>query len=230
MSTIHANSPIDNNFNSGNNLQNSLNPLDLQKNFLTLLIAQIKNQDPTDPIKNTELTSQLAQINTATGIQKLNNTVLGFSSQINKSQNLQVSSLIGHRVMIPKTEINHNEDNTSFSMELIGHATSVKIQITDNKGNIVHVKKIENIKPGIYNFIWDGKDLNKNSVKYGKYKISVIAKNNNENVPVEILNEAVVHSIITSSGDPIIDLGDAGNITLSKIRVILNKNFPSNKN
>ncbi|CAL4326398.1 flagellar hook assembly protein FlgD [Buchnera aphidicola] len=223
MSTIYTNSSIDNKFieKNGNDLQNNLNPLDLQKNFLNLLIAQIKNQDPTDPIKNTELTSQLAQINTATGIGRLNNTVSGFSNQINRTQNLQMSSLIGHRVMIPDTKINYNKENKEFGMKLIGNATEVKIQITDKKGKVLHVRKMKNIKPGIYKYVWDGKDLNKNSVKYDKYNISVTAQNQDQTVPAEILSEASVNSIITSSEDPIIDLGDAGNVTLSKIRAIL---------
>ena len=65
MSNINVDSSINNNIinKSTNDLNRSSNPLDLQNNFLNLLIAQIKNQDPTDPIKNTELTSQLAQIN-----------------------------------------------------------------------------------------------------------------------------------------------------------------------
>ncbi|QCI20474.1 flagellar hook assembly protein FlgD [Buchnera aphidicola (Brachycaudus cardui)] len=220
MSTIYTNSSIDNRLIERNG--NNSNPLELQKNFLNLLIAQIKNQDPTDPIKNTELTSQLAQINTSTGIERLNNTVIGFSNQINQAQNIQVSSLIGHQVMIPSTEINYTKGNdTKFSMELVNNASSAKIEIVDEKGNILYVKKLENIKPGIYNFTWDGKDLNKNSVKDGQYKILVTAQNQDKNVPAEILISALVHGIITSSGDPIIDLGTAGNITLSKIRAIL---------
>jgi flagellar basal-body rod modification protein FlgD len=223
MSTINVNSSIDNTVikKNGNDFQNNSNPLDLQKNFLSLLIAQIKNQDPTDPIKNTELTSQLAQINTASGIERLNSTVGNFSSQINHTQNIQVSSLIGHHVMIPNTQLVHTENTeTRFGIELIGEATIVKIQITDENEKILHVKTIKNAKPGVYSFKWDGKDLNKKNVMTGKYNISVIAKNKDQNVPVQSLSAALVNSIITSSGDPIIDLGALGNTTLSKIREI----------
>lgn len=227
MTTINVDSHIDNNFieKNDNDLQNEFNPLDLQKNFLSLLIAQIKNQDPTDPIKNTELTSQLAQINTASGIERLNNTVGQFSNQINQHKNIQVSSLIGRRVMIPGNQIVHTKDmETRFGVELIGNATSIKIKITDADGKVLHVieKKEDSIKPGIYNFTWNGEDLNKNSLKTGKYNILITAKNQDQNVPAQGLSEALVHSIITSSGnDPIIDLGVAGNTTLSKIREIL---------
>ncbi|QCI22201.1 flagellar hook capping FlgD N-terminal domain-containing protein [Buchnera aphidicola] len=227
MGTINVDSHIDNNFieKNNNSLQNDFNPLDLQKNFLSLLIAQIKNQDPTDPIKNTELTTQLAQINTASGIERLNNTVGNFSNQINQNKNIQVSSLIGRRVMIPRNQIVHTKNTkTRLGVELIGNATSITIKIIDNNKKVLHIfeKKQDNIKPGVYNFIWDGKDLDQNNVETGKYNILVTAKNKDQNVPIQGLSEALVHSIITSSGnDPIIDLGAAGNTTLSKIREIL---------
>ena len=62
---------------------------DLNNSFLTLLVAQLKNQDPTNPMQNNELTSQLAQINTVQGIEKLNTTLGSISGQINSNQSLQ---------------------------------------------------------------------------------------------------------------------------------------------
>ncbi|QNS02017.1 MAG: flagellar biosynthesis protein FlgD [Buchnera aphidicola (Pentalonia nigronervosa)] len=196
--------------------------LDLQKNFLNLLIAQIKNQDPTDPIKNTDLTSQLAQINSAIGIDKLNNAVNNVSNQIQKNRNVQVSSLIGRRVMIPSTQMIHTHGiETKFGIELIGYATTVKIQVKDNNGNIVHLQNIKNVQPGVHIFQWDGKNLNNEDTSTGRYNVFVEAANKEQLVPVSILNEALVNSIITVSGDPIIDLGILGNTKLSKIRAIL---------
>lgn len=72
------------------------NAADLQSSFLTLLVAQLKNQDPTNPMENNELTSQLAQISTVSGIEKLNTTLGSISGQIDNSQSLQASNLIGH--------------------------------------------------------------------------------------------------------------------------------------
>ncbi|MBZ2279562.1 MAG: flagellar hook capping FlgD N-terminal domain-containing protein, partial [Buchnera aphidicola] len=106
---------IDNQKNIKSNNDNKNEDLDLQKNFLNLLIAQIKNQDPIDPIKNTELTSQLAQINTVGGIHQLNNTVEKFATHINKNQNLQISSLIGHHVMTKNPHIKYTtNENVIF--------------------------------------------------------------------------------------------------------------------
>lgn len=78
---------------------------DIKGNFLNLLIAQMKNQDPTNPMQNNELTTQLAQISTVEGIEKLNKTVNTIVGQIDQSQALRASSLVGHSVMVPGNDI-----------------------------------------------------------------------------------------------------------------------------
>lgn len=78
---------------------------DLQNQFLTLLVAQLKNQDPTNPMDNNQLVSQLAQLNTVSGIEKLNTTLGSISGQINNNQSIQATTLIGHGVMVPGNEI-----------------------------------------------------------------------------------------------------------------------------
>ena len=78
---------------------------DIKGNFLTLLITQMKNQDPTNPMQNNELTSQLAQISTVEGIETLNKTVNNIVGQIDQSQALRASSLVGHGVMVSGNKI-----------------------------------------------------------------------------------------------------------------------------
>lgn len=78
---------------------------DIKGNFLTLLITQMKNQDPTNPMQNNELTSQLAQISTVEGIETLNKTVNNIVGQIDQSQALKASSLVGRGVMVSGNKI-----------------------------------------------------------------------------------------------------------------------------
>ena len=123
------------------------NASDLQSSFLTLLVAQLKNQDPTNPMQNNELTTQLAQISTVSGIEKLNTTLGSVSGQIDNSQSLQAASLIGHGVMIPGTTIlagtsttegNTTTTTTPFGVELQQAADKVTATITDATGAVVH--------------------------------------------------------------------------------------------
>lgn len=229
MSTININSPDlnlpANNLSvkkNDNNVQDNTNPLNLQKNFLTLLVTQIQNQDPTDPMKNSDLTSQLAQINTANGIERLNNTASQFLNQMNRNQNIQLSSLIGRHIIATNNKVIHTKDTkTRFGIDLFENAASVEIKITDENNKVLHSKTIKDAEAGIHTFLWDGKDLNNKSVMTGQYNISVIAKNKDKDVSVKTLSEAVVNSIIISSNNSILDLGEAGKKIPSDIREIL---------
>ena len=69
--------------------------------FLTLLVTQLQNQDPLNPLDNAQVTSQLAQLSTVNGINKLNDTMSGLVASFGASQYLQASNLVGHDVMVP---------------------------------------------------------------------------------------------------------------------------------
>src|SRR6202040_3830260 len=66
--------------------------------FLTLLVTQLRNQDPLNPMDNAQMTSQLAQISTVTGINKLNDTLSSLSASLGSNQYLQAAGLVGHNV------------------------------------------------------------------------------------------------------------------------------------
>lgn len=67
---------------------------ELNDQFMTLLVAQMQNQDPMDPVSNSDLTAQLAQISTVSGIEELNTTLEGITAQISSSEALQAASLL----------------------------------------------------------------------------------------------------------------------------------------
>ena len=136
-------SPVRKGTSDGNSSQ------ELQDNFLTLLIAQMKNQDPTNPMDNSQLTSQLAQINTLAGIERLNTTLGMVSGQIDDSLSVNASNMIGKGVMVPGNKIlvatsavegsetEKETVTTPFGFELMRDADSVVVTIKDENGNVV---------------------------------------------------------------------------------------------
>ena len=71
-----------------------------QDRFMTLLVTQMKNQDPLNPMDNAQVTSQMAQLSTVTGIDKLNNTLESLIGSVQTGQSYQASSMIGHNVLV----------------------------------------------------------------------------------------------------------------------------------
>ena len=159
------------------------NAADLQSSFLTLLVAQLKNQDPTNPLQNNELTTQLAQISTVSGIEKLNTTLGSISGQIDNSQSLQASTLIGHGVMIPGTTILTGQGTeegattttTPFGVELQQPADKVTATITDKDGKVVRTIDIGELKAGVHTFTWDGTMTDGTTAPSGSYNVAIAA-------------------------------------------------------
>jgi len=203
---------------------------DLQGSFLTLLVAQLKNQDPTNPMQNNELTTQLAQISTVSGIEKLNTTLGAVSGQLNDSQSLQASNLIGHGVMIPGTTIlagtsttegNSTTTTTPFGVELQQAADKVTATITDKDGIAVRVIDIGALKAGVHTFSWDGSMTDGTKAPNGSYSVAISASNGANQLVAQPLKFALVQGVTRGADGNKLDLGTSGTTTLDEVRQII---------
>lgn len=231
---VNVNDPTNSGVNNtksttGSNSLTGSNAADLQGSFLTLLVAQLKNQDPTNPMQNNELTTQLAQISTVSGIEKLNTTLGSVSGQINSAQSLQAASLIGHGVMIPGTTIlagtSTTEGNTTtttpFGVELQQAAEKVTATITDSNGTVVRTIDIGELKAGVHTFTWDGSLTDGTKAPNGAYKVAISASNGTTQLVAQPLQFALVQGVIKGSDGNKLDLGTSGSTTLDEVRQII---------
>lgn len=201
---------------TGNNAQ------DLQNQFLTMLVTQLKNQDPTNPMDNSQLTTQLAQINTLSGIEKLNTTLGSISGQISTSQSLQSSTLIGHGVMVNGGQILvGNGTTTPFGVELTSASTGASATIKDAGGNVIDTVDLGALSAGVHTFSWDGKLTDGSVAPDGKYSVAIAASNGNTQLVAQPLNYAYVNGVSTANNTTELDLGTMGSATLDDVRQIL---------
>lgn len=200
---------------------------DTQERFLTMLVTQLKNQDPMNPMDNAQITSQVAQLSTVTGINQLNQTLLALSGQLDVSQSMQAASLIGKDILVPGADIRVGTGEagtqvTHFGMELLSPAAGVTVRIMDNAGKVVRTLEMENLQAGVHSLGWDGKDDVGVTVPDGRYRAQVTAFDVNE-APVSAiaLTSGRVSSVATSSGGVKLDLGLAGSYLLEDVRKIM---------
>lgn len=195
---------------------------DLQSSFLTLLVAQLKNQDPTNPLQNNELTSQLAQISTLNGIEKLNTTLGSISGQIDNSQSMQASTLIGHGVMVPgATVLAGNSTTTPFGVELEQAAEKVTATITNKDNVVVQTIDLGGLSAGVHTFSWDGKLTDGTTAIDGSYKVSIAASTGTTQLVAQPLQYAVVQAVTRTDDGSKLDLGTYGTTTLDEVRQII---------
>ncbi|MDX7988684.1 flagellar hook assembly protein FlgD [Xenorhabdus sp. 12] len=200
---------------------------DIKDNFLNLLVAQLKNQDPTNPMQNNELTTQLAQISTVQGVEKLNKTLGAVVGQMDNNQAMQTTLLINRGVMVPgdKILVGSSEDKgistTPFGFELTRPADDVKITIKDKSGAVVRELDIGKFEAGVQSFVWDGKDADGKDVENGAYSFTVSASYQNQALVTLPLTYAVVNGVTRGEDGTKLDLGLAGTVTMDKVRQIL---------
>jgi len=151
----------------GNKTQTN-DPAAMQDRFLKLLVAQMNNQDPMNPMDNAQLTSQMAQINTVSGIQELNQAVSNISSQFGAMQMLQGSGLIGRDVMYAGNQLNVHNGVAKGAVDLAASVEDLKIQITNDAGQVIDTVALGAQAAGRANFSWDASSYNGSGNVYMK--------------------------------------------------------------
>ena len=125
-----------------------------QDRFLKLLVAQLANQDPMNPMDNAQMTSQIAQINTVTGIEKLNDTMKSMSTQFSGMQVLQAGNLVGHNVVVTGDKLAFAADGKTATgaLELDAAATSVQVQVVTPAGRVIDTLSLGALPAGQHGF------------------------------------------------------------------------------
>ena len=122
--------------------------------FLKLLVTQMQNQDPLNPMDNAQITSQMAQINTVSGIEKLNTTVGLLNGQFVQMQALQGASLVGRDVTVAGNRIALESGEGVAGFELAGSADGVKVEVLNGAGRLVDTLDLGAQGAGRHGFGW----------------------------------------------------------------------------
>ncbi|MDZ4252355.1 MAG: flagellar hook assembly protein FlgD [Sulfuritalea sp.] len=193
---------------------------DAQNRFLRLLTTQLKNQDPLNPMDNAQMTSQLAQISTVDGIEKLNATLQKLLSSSVDSEAMQAAALVGHQVMVAGSGLTLGDAGAVGGLELKSAADQVSVTIKDSNGIVMRTLDLGDLDAGMHNFVWDGKTDSGAQAVNGSYGISILAKRGSEKLEVSPLELAGVTSINRSSQGVTLDLGQLGLAKLSDVKQI----------
>ncbi len=126
-----------------------------QDRFLKLLVAQLNNQDPMNPMDNAQMTSQMAQINTVTGIQQVNDTLKSMATQFTSMQVLQGSSMVGHNVLVASNTLTRSDGVASGAIDFSGKADTVKVDILSPGGQVLDTINLGPQEAGRQAFNWD---------------------------------------------------------------------------
>jgi flagellar basal-body rod modification protein FlgD len=191
--------------------------------FLKLLVAQMRNQDPLNPLDNAQVTTQLAQISTVRGIEGLNRTMGNFVT----SQGTAAASvgMLGRQVLVPGEVFAWQPPAdgapTRIGFELREPASALRLEVIDKSGKVVHARTLTNVPAGMQTFEWSGRSDGGAAVPAGALGVRVAAFDGN--VPVEALPlvPTRVVGITQANGAARLELDAAEPVAPSEVRLIL---------
>jgi flagellar basal-body rod modification protein FlgD len=200
--------------------------------FMTLLITQMKNQDPMNPLDNAQVTSQLAQLSTVTGINQLNTTLESLKSSYQSSEALQAASMIGHGVLVTGNKVALAGGKGIMGVDLASAADNVQLIVTDpSTGKDVQTIEMGPRQPGTIPLVWDGipdparlgPDGKPLALKDGSYLIRVVATRGGDQLKdAKALSFDSVASVTTSAKDGVkLNLPSLGVVGMADIKQIL---------
>ena len=193
---------------------------DVANRFLTLLVTQLQNQDPLNPLDNAQVTSQLAQLSTVNGINKLNDTLAGLVSSFGASQYLQAANLVGHDVLVPGNAMALAGGKAAGGFTLPSAAEKVVVSVTDAAGTRVRQLDLGARGDGAQRFEWDGKTDAGTAAKDGNYAISVTATIGGKAVALDPLMAGKVTGIVPGTAGTQVQVAGLGLIDLSSVKQI----------
>jgi len=199
------------------------NSNELGKNeFMELMIAQLKNQNPLEPQNNGEFISQLAQFSSLEEMQSLSGSVDDVVSQFRSTQALQASAMVGRTVLAPSDiGVLGAAGEISGNVEVPATTSGLRVSIENQVGERIRQIDLGSQQAGVTKFNWDGKDGNGNSLPPGPYRIVAEASYPDGQQQLGTMVSANVDSVSLGQGGSVtLNLAGMGSIALSDVKQI----------
>lgn len=192
-----------------------------QDRFLKLLVTQMKNQDPLNPMDNAQVTSQMAQLSTVSGIDKLNATLAALSGSMAASQSMQASSMIGRVVLVPGNQLDLKSGKGMAALDLEQPADSVTVKITDASGNVVKSLNLGSQPGGVVPVQWDGSNDANAELPDGNYQFSASARLGDKSSSVNTMSFGLVNGVMQKADGPKLNVEKLGEKSMESVKQIL---------
>jgi len=174
--------------------------------FMTLLVAQIQNQDPTSPMDNAQFTSQITQFTMLDELAAVNENLEESLLVGQSANNTAMLALVGKDVTVAGTEVTLTDGAASENMINAQGPGTATIEVLDANGNVVHTYT-SNVDAGLNNISWNGLDDEGNQLEDGEYSLNVSVKNSDIDVPCEVLKTGAVEGLRYDNGVAVVQVG-----------------------
>jgi flagellar basal-body rod modification protein FlgD len=193
-----------------------------QGDFLKLMTAQMKNQDPFEPVDNTQMVAQMAQFSQLAGISEMSSTMKGIADKLGGTSVADAANYIGKTVLTAgNVAYGRSGGGIAGAVELGGSTSDVRVTIEGQDGQVLRQLSLGAQAKGTVTYDWDGKTAAGVDAGSGPFTVTVTAQNNGATVAAENLVWAPVQSVsVPASGTPSLNVAGLGTVQVSAVREI----------
>lgn len=190
--------------------------------FIALMVAQMRNQDPMKPTEPSEFLGQLAQFSTVSGVRAMQDSMTDMVTAMRSSQMLAGTTMVGRDVIAATGSVNYDGvSNVNGAADLPLGITSASVVIKDSTGAMVRRMPIST-QAGLADFSWDGKNDTGAAVPPGRYSVEVDARSSTRTESVATLLRSKVDSVtLDSAGGGLVLNTTHGSVPLAAVRRVL---------
>ncbi|MGY0195466.1 flagellar hook assembly protein FlgD [Leptothrix sp. BB-4] len=189
--------------------------------FLKLLVAQMQNQDPLSPMDNAQVTSQMAQINTVSGIEKVNESIQSMSSQFTQLQAMQGAQLVGQGVLVNGNKLAIGSDGSArASFDLAGASDATKVEVLSASGRVVGTVDMGAEASGRHTFSWTppAPAEGQSPIDTSNLTFRVVATNGAAQVGATPLTRDEIVAVSTANGSLSLDLASGKRMAYADVK------------
>ena len=193
-----------------------------QGDFIALMTAQMKNQDPFEPVDNTQMVAQMAQFSSLSGISEMSSTLKSISEKLGATSTGDALAYVGKTVLTEgKTAYPRTSGGFAGAVELDGAATAVNLTISNANGETLKTVNLGAQAAGTVSYDWDGSTDSGEAAGDGPFTVTANARADNKGVTSRTLVWAPVTSVSMPTGaDPVLTLPGIGQVKPSAVRSI----------
>jgi len=196
-----------------------------QTDFLKLMIAQVKNQDPFEPMDNGEFIGQMAQFSSVDGIKKMSTNLDEMAKSFQQGQGLQAATLVGRQVIAPTSAAILTAGQPVIGqVDLPGSTSSLVVEVKDAYGSVVRTMDLGIQKKGVVPFSWDGKNsegvMQPDGSYYTAVKGNLSDKEGESTLSTEMAITVASVAVGSGTAEPQLFLKDGTKIGLSDVKQI----------
>lgn len=221
-STSNTNAALMSSLNGTSGSTKTTSADEMQTRFLNLLVTQLKNQDPLNPMDNAQMTTQLSQISTVSGIEKLNATLEKLLGSYSGTQTMQAAAMIGKTVLTAGNTMELGDYAAVGGVTLDGAADKVTVSIMNSAGVVVQTQNLGAQPAGTVNFSWDGNSDAGVALPNGNYTFSVKATQAGNEVKTTALQAGTVNAVTLATDGLKLQLANNKTANYSDVKQIMN--------